>query len=100
MLGWKLCLIFHCTDKNIGAQPYDGSCVDSFNDGFDEDARYDLSYPVIVKELVEFSLVFRDLHPMGLFRVSPHPLQRNQFSTQFAGSLATVDHIIDELVLF
>ena len=54
----------------------------------------------VIKDLIEFRLVLRDLHPMMFFRVSPHSLQRCKFSTKFAGSFATVNHVIAEFELF
>ena len=54
----------------------------------------------IVEELIELGLILCDLHPMVILCVTSHSLQRKLFSTQFAGCLATLNHIVAKLELF
>ena len=54
----------------------------------------------IEEELIEFGLVLCDLHPMAILCVTPHVWQTKLFSTQFACCLATLNHVVAELVLF
>ena len=52
----------------------------------------------IEEQLVEFGFVLCDLHPMVILSVTPHSLEWKLFSTQFTGSLATVNHVVAKLV--
>ena len=46
--------------------------------------------------LVEVYFVVSDSHPMLFFRVAPHPLERQNFPTEFASSLANICEAVAE----
>ena len=46
--------------------------------------------------LVEICFVVCDSHPMLFFCVTPHPLEWENFSTQFASSLANICEAVAE----